>query len=125
MSSEKTRPTGVTILAVLELIGSVVYIGFGAFMGALGGMMGTVDGWAAGLISAVFVGLGLVGFVMAWGLLKGKTWAWTITLILTVIGLIISIPSFNIIGLIINGIILYYLFRPHVKSFFGKQSAVL
>lgn len=125
MSSQKTRPTGVTILAVLELIGSVVYIGFGAFMGALGGMMGTVEGWAAGLISAVFVGLGLVGFVMAWGLLKGKTWAWTITLILTIIGLIISIPSFNIIGLIINGIILYYLFRPHVKSFFGKQSAVL
>ncbi len=73
-----------------------------------------------GMIGGFTVILGVISFVMAWGLLKGKSWVWTITLILTIISLIFDLPSMNIIGLIIDVIILYYLFRPHVKAYFGK-----
>ena len=62
---------------------------------------------------------------MAWGLLNAKSWAWTLTLILTIIFLILDLIELNVIGLIIGGVILYYLYRPHVKSYFGKEEQVL
>ena len=123
--STQVRPTGVTILAVLEIISGVIAIAFGVFFGALMGSIGmgmTGNGYGAimGMIGGFTVLLGVISFVMAWGLLKGKSWAWTITLILTIISFIFNLPSFNVVGLIINGLILYYLFRPHVKAYFGK-----
>jgi uncharacterized protein YqgC (DUF456 family) len=79
---------------------------------------------------------------MSYGLFKGKGWAWTITIILTIIGIAIQIVSTSvgsvfiaslnnannvssgiigsIIGIAINIAVLYYLYRPHVKAYFGK-----
>ena len=81
---------------------------------------------------------------MFYGLLKGKGWAWTITIILLFIGIAIQIVStsvimassfenaknvisgimgsitFPLIGLAINIGILYYLYRQHVRAYFGK-----
>jgi len=68
---------------------------------------------------------------MAYGLWNGKRWAWTITLILSGIGIILGIASIavgNIGGvfhIIINGVIIYYLYRPNVKAFFGRSPFVL
>lgn len=65
-------------------------------------------------------------FAMAYGLWEGKRWAWTITLILSGIGIILGIASiaFRNIGavfqIIINVAILYYLYRPNVRAFYGK-----
>ncbi len=132
--SSQPRPTGVTIRALLQVISGIIAIVFGAFFGALMGGIGMgvgsdlMDSEFAGIFGifgGITVALGIMSFVMAWGLLKGKTWAWTITLILTVISLIFDIPSMNIIGIIIDIIILYYLFRPHVKAYFGKGAQVL
>jgi hypothetical protein len=55
-------------------------------------------------------------------------WAWTVTVILSIISIAlnaISIATGNIGGIvsvIISGIILYYLYRPHVKAYFGKSA---
>jgi ABC-type thiamin/hydroxymethylpyrimidine transport system permease subunit len=63
---------------------------------------------------------------MAYGLLKGKGWAWSITIILSFIGIVfgvISIATGNIGAIfhtIVNAVVLYYLYKPHVKMFFGK-----
>jgi len=78
---------------------------------------------------------------MAYGLWKGKGWAWTISIIVLFIGIAISIASVsitstgvfsnagsNLLGDIVSGIvsigisafIVYYLYRPHVKAYFGK-----
>jgi hypothetical protein len=68
---------------------------------------------------------------MAYGLWIGKRWAWTITLILSVIGIILAIASIAlgnvgaIVSIIIHGVVIYYLYRPNVKAFFGKQSSSL
>jgi multisubunit Na+/H+ antiporter MnhB subunit len=56
----------------------------------------------------VILAIAIASFVVAYGLLKGLGWAWTVTVILSIISIIIS------------GIILYYLYRPHVKAYFGK-----
>jgi hypothetical protein len=76
---------------------------------------------------AVLVAIAVVSFVVAYGLLKGKGWAWTVSIILSIISIVwnaitlITAANFGgIISIIISGIIIYYLFRPHVKAYFGK-----
>jgi len=80
---------------------------------------------------AGLVALGVAYLVMAYGLWRGKRWAWTITMILSLVGIAVgavSIVSGNVAAvftLIINGIVLYYLYRPQVKVFFGKMDATV
>jgi uncharacterized membrane protein (DUF2068 family) len=71
--------------------------------------------------------LGIASLIVSWGLLKGKRWARTITLIISFIAIIIAIISLassrdltHIISVIIYGIIIYYMFTNKVKLFFGK-----
>ena len=100
---ENARPLGVTILAILTVISA---IGF--------------------LISVILIPLGIAFLVMAYGLWKGKGWAWTITLVLSFIGIALGLASIvsgsivAILSVVINAIIIYYLYRPNVKAFFGK-----
>ncbi|MEM0011094.1 MAG: hypothetical protein QXP86_06605 [Nitrososphaerota archaeon] len=125
---QKERPFGVTVLAILEIIGGLILIGTGAFIGAAGMMAGMVPyvGWAFGpaflALGVVIILIGLFSFVIAYGLWTGKGWAWTLALVLSIIGIIVGIFNLpgGIIGIIINVIIIYYLTRPHVKAFFGK-----
>jgi hypothetical protein len=96
------------------------------------------------VIGAIVLAVGVGYLVVSYGLLKGKGWAWTVTIILTIIAIVIQIISVvstsmlnasfasdinalisgiisHIVGLAINGVILYYLYRPHVKAYFGKS----
>jgi|YelNatPaOPRAMG01_1025707.scaffolds.fasta_scaffold94794_2 MFS family permease len=132
------RPFGVTVLAILEIISALFSLGAGALMltaaGFIGAIIGEMPGgsWGAGFsglvagmliaIGVVMVILGLISLFIAYGLWTGKGWAWTLCLVFSIIGLILSILSLpsGIISLIINILILYYLTRPHVKAFFGK-----
>jgi hypothetical protein len=75
----------------------------------------------------VLVAIAIVSFVVAYGLLKGKRWAWTVSIILSIISIVWNVITLvtaanygGIIGIIISAIILYYLYRPHVKAYFGK-----
>ena len=80
-----------------------------------------------GILGAMLIVLGIANFVVAWGLFKGKGWAWIVTIIINIITAILNITSLvagsigSIGGLIINGIIIYYLYRPNVKSYFGRM----
>ena len=77
----------------------------------------------------VLLAISIASFVVAYGLLKGLGWAWTVTVILSIISIVsnaISIATGNIaaiISIIISGIILYYLYRPRVKVYFGKGAS--
>jgi uncharacterized membrane protein (DUF2068 family) len=79
-------------------------------------------------LGAVLVAIGIGYFVVSYGLLKGKGWAWSITLILSYIGIALGIASiiagnfFSIINMIINIVIIWYLYRPQIKAFFGKPA---
>ena len=113
MESQKHRPLGVTIIAILVVIGGILFLFSGIVLLIIG-------------IGILLIALGIAYFVMAYGLWNGRGWAWTITLILSVIGIIIAIVSIAagnvaaIINVIIHGIVIYYLYRPNVKAFFGK-----
>ena len=86
-----------------------------------------VLGGFIGILGAMLIVLGIANFVVAWGLLKGKGWAWIVTIIINIISAVLNIISIvagsigSIGGLIINGIIIYYLYRPNMKSYFGRM----
>jgi hypothetical protein len=117
------------------LVGGLVLVAAGSILPSLSmpdselsGVPSLLIGAAAIAVGIIIIILGIVSFIVAYGLLKGMGWAWTLTVVLSVIVIIlnaISIASGNfggIISIIISAIILYYLYRPHVKSFFGKGS---
>ena len=115
----KQRRIGVTIIALLAILGGIAFLVSGLGTLVLIPLIGIFLG------SGLFI-LGLAYFLMAYGLWKGKGWAWTLTLILSGIGIIVGIGSIlvgnigSIFHTIINAIIIYYLYRPNVKAFFNR-----
>jgi lysylphosphatidylglycerol synthetase-like protein (DUF2156 family) len=142
----------VTIIAILNIIGGIIMLLIGLGLAIAGAIIpfvpqsefqqqqqnlttGDIDlsqvppsflGGGILAIGGILIATGILSFVVAYGLLKGRRWAWTLTVILSIISIVLaaisiaagSIPS--IISIIISGIILYYLYRPHVKAYFGK-----
>jgi len=151
-TAPKPPPIGVTIIAILNIIGGIIMLLIGLGLAAAGAILpfvpqsefqqqqqnltaGDIDlsqvppslvGGGVLAIGGILIAIGILSFVVAYGLLKGRRWAWILTVILSIISIVLaaitiaagSIPS--IISIIISGIILYYLYRPHVKAYFGK-----
>jgi hypothetical protein len=133
MMQRSSRPVGVTVLAVFEvligivgLLASLVIIGFSALFSALptvGGLLGAV-----GLvIGGVVLFFSIIWLATGVGFLNGKGWSWTLGMIFSVLSLLgaigaltIGLVTGGVGGLIFWGLMLYYLTRTHVKAFFGK-----
>lgn len=128
-----TRPTGLTILAVLAAIGGVLGIIAGLGLLALGGLAAASTG-AAGLfgLGAIFGLLALVtgalSLAFAYGAWTLKPWAWPLGVALQAVSLAIAVLSIlggadigsQIISIAIAGVILYYLMQPGIKALFGR-----
>ena len=112
---QNNRPLGVTIIAILAILG-----GIGSLVGGIA-LVAIIP-----LLGAALIIIGLAYFVVAYGLWQGLKWAWIITLIVTVIAFISGLGSIivgnvgAVIPIIINAIIIYYLFKPNVKAYFGR-----
>jgi hypothetical protein len=116
---QRSRPLGVTIIAILAVIGGIGSVLSGFAIMAIIPLLGIIFG-------GLLIIIGLAYFVVAYGLWKGLNWAWNITLIVSVIGIIVGLGSIVVgnVGalfhLIVNVIVIYYLYRPNVKAYFGK-----
>ena len=194
MAEQIKRPIGVTIIAILTIIGGVILtfggislLAFGAFFSSVpidvfvseqmqqqqqqqqeqlqlqqqpqqqqqqqqldmqnAAELQSLARFLGGIgiaIGAIVLAVGIGYLIVSYGLLKGKGWAWIVTVILTIIAIAVQIVSgitasmFNasfiddtnsfvagiiaqIVGIAINGVILYYLYRPNVKAFFGRS----
>jgi uncharacterized membrane protein HdeD (DUF308 family) len=134
---QKHRPLGVTIIAVLTIIGGIAFLASGITAVTVapflsGTSTNNNNNIIAPILSALtgfaLLILGIAYFVMAYGLLKAKGWAWTITVVLSCIGIALGFVSIvtghigSIFSVVVNGLILYYIYRPNVKSFFGKTT---
>ena len=125
-SSMPRRPIGVTIIAVLEafagvllLLGGGAILGITSLMRAYGGAVGASRGLAS-VLGLLFVVVGLAVIFLAWGIWTGKGWAWMAALVIAVLSLVLHLISFNIIGLVINGVVIFYLTRPSVRVYFRR-----
>jgi hypothetical protein len=130
----QSRRTGITIIAILMIISGLILLFTGItplFFGPLISIDSDGSTNALGFIITIggltLVGLGIASFIVSWGLLKGKGWARTITLIISIIAIIFAIISLissedliHIMEIIVYGIIIYYMFTDKVKLFFGK-----
>jgi hypothetical protein len=146
---QRKRPSGVTPIGVLDIAGDSSFIigGIVLFIGIPTlannsqeyGIEPNSFAWQllkSSLGYAIASGLTALGIANAGasiGLLMGKNWAWNLTMVLAFISaavdIIIVILDANvsslisaIIGCIIDGIILYYLCRPNVQSYFGRAN---
>jgi hypothetical protein len=97
------------------------------------------------LLAVIITLFSLIHFIIAYGLLKGKSWARLTTLIISMISvtgnillilivlslffIVESIPSTpsilfgNVLTIIINTLIIYYLLRQEVKDYFTYRSS--
>jgi anaerobic C4-dicarboxylate transporter len=192
LAEQIKRPIGVTIIAILTIIGGVILtfggislLAFGAFFSSVpidvfvseqmqqqqqqqqqeqlqlqqpqqqqqqqelqnAAELQSLARFLGGIgiaIGAIVLAVGIGYLVVSYGLLKGKGWAWIVTVILTIIAIAVQIVSgitasmfdasfiddtnsfvtgiiAQIVGIAINGVILYYLYRPNVKAFFGRS----
>jgi hypothetical protein len=192
LAEQINRPIGVTIIAILTIIGGVILtfggislLAFGAFFSSVpidvfvseqmqqqqqqqqqeqlqlqqpqqqqqqqelqnAAELQSLARFLGGIgiaIGAIVLAVGIGYLVVSYGLLKGKGWAWIVTVILTIIAIAVQIVSgitasmfdasfiddtnsfvtgiiAQIVGIAINGVILYYLYRPNVKAFFGRS----
>ena len=157
MKLESKRPIGITIIAILLIIGGILFlvggIGFVLIAPLLnqveisdttnsgGNITINVNGTDIvlpnssvflflsryiGLIGGILIGISIVSFLVAWGLFTNKGWAWLFTMTITLIsiafnGLVIAVGDIGgIIGMVIDAVIIYYLYRPNVRSYFGR-----
>ena len=140
------RPAGVTILSILAIIGGLLsifsltsYISFSAFLDLSFPLhylmfLGIIGAFMAALF-----------FLIAYGFWKGLRWSWFLAIILLIIGFIMQIVTVSLvffmlsmapfsgtfdlfysstiirvaISLVIYGVIIFYLTRSHVKTYFG------
>ena len=145
-SATKSRPRGVTIAATVNIIVGIAGLFFGIGFIAQDALLHPIIESAFDLprqnlsaeqastpgfgiaLGAAFVPLAIVSFIVASGLLKGRRWAWTAALVLSIISMawyaftVAIIPSNGgrTLGVIIGAVTIYYLFRPHVKAYLGK-----
>ena len=104
----RSAPLGIKILCVLGALGAVgsLFRGLGAlFTSPLGFIIGTV-----------IIVLAVAKFVVVWGLWTLKSWAWTLTIVVYGLGLLMSVLKlltgnlFAIISIIIGALLLAYVY---------------
>lgn len=127
------RPIGITILVILQIVAGIfdfliaallviVYAVAFSFFGM------TVSGLGIFLIPlvVVFLVMGIFSFILAFGLWTGKHWAWVSAVILSIIGLALSIIGsilgnyLDIVLIVLYVVMLGYLSTFGVRMFFGR-----
>ncbi len=113
------RPTGVYVISFLQTLTAAYFFGigiFGIFFNAYENMT---------LVYAALI-IGILMFILSTGMWVMKSWAWTFTLIIQIIGIIRELAAYflegqylGIFSLIIAIVIIYYLTRPEIKEGFG------
>lgn len=143
------RPTGLTALGILYIIGGIVsYAGIQLlFQGSqitnrtlnaarqieLAYFHQPLPTNLENIFSMALIAVGVTLFIIGCGTLKGKPWAWkplTISNIISIPLTIYQTKDLSIFGLamtifflVLYSVIIYYLYRPHVRAYFGFLKA--
>ena len=123
--SASTRPTGITVLAILA--------GIGGILGLLGGFAvlfaGTVIfGGLGAILGLAFLAYAGLLVALGYGAWTMQPWAWPLGVAVAVFGIVLSVLSIiggsgianQILSLVVDGGILYYLNQPSIKALFNR-----
>ena len=121
-TKKKKTPFGIVIISILTVISGLILFA----MSFVSLMILSSLGPLRFMGSMFLLVLGTASIVVSFGLYKGKSWSWTLLLILSGFGAagyllnIVNGQTFSVVGLVINAIIIYYLYKPQIRKFFGK-----
>ncbi|WP_458742753.1 hypothetical protein [Candidatus Nitrosocosmicus sp. T] len=122
---KKKLPRGILIITLLTVISGILLLIMSIYafnlLLPLGGiyLMGP----------AFLLILGVTSLFTAYGLYRGKNWSWKLLLVLSGFGAagyllnVVNGQFISIIGVIYNSVIIYYMYRPHVKRYYGITKA--
>ena len=113
------RPSGVTIIAGLHIFGAIVALLI--FIGPLSDYIFFENTLVNELYRIFMIIMAVISLIVAYGLLKGMKWAWSVTIIFQSIYIVSSVITLNIVSLFYGILIIYYLTRPHIKTYFEKS----
>jgi lysylphosphatidylglycerol synthetase-like protein (DUF2156 family) len=130
------RPPRVKLLSVRHILVGVL-LGFGglallAVRFVLSEMFSRVQ-WLTStaplIIGITLVAFAVIDFILAYSLWVGQRWAWIVSLVFAVLGIVITVPSLfvrpglgEVVALILYLLVVYCLMQPHVQTFFGGGS---
>ncbi len=121
--TRKKAPKGIVIITILTVISGLILLSMSIFSLTVLLPLGP-----AKLIGPFFLMiLGIASIIVSIGLYNGKGWAWTLLLVLSGFGAagyllnIVNGQVISIIGLVLDLIIIYYLYRPNVRKYFSKK----
>lgn len=132
------RPRAIIVLAALEALLGAIAVVDGTALVFIHSMLPLV--LLSGRFVAqrpIFSGLGLVlfaaiSFLLAYGVWKGRGWAWVWSLILAALGVFSSIillfirpRAGQLVSLIADLLILYCFIQPRVQRYFGRGAVPL
>jgi len=135
--SIRERPTGVTVLAILQmLLGLLLFLGFIALNVVSFGLpelfphMRLIIPLRPFVVAVILCALAIAEFLIAYGLWRGLNSAWTISLGFAILGIMLAIFSLflrpglgEVISLIVNLLMIYYLMQPRIHAYFQKSSS--
>ncbi len=146
-SMQRERPVGITPIGLLDITGDSIFLiagivlfiaipaiannpkDYGIESSSLAfKLLASSFGY---VIAGSLAALGIANTGASIGLLLGKQWAWNLTVVLAFISVATDITAAilyantssllaAIVGCILDGVILYYLYRPNVREYFGK-----
>ncbi|TET10646.1 MAG: hypothetical protein E3J86_05190 [Candidatus Thorarchaeota archaeon] len=119
------KPTGVILLAVLQLIAALLYISAGGILVMAALALGPFAILLAFPALIIFI-VGIIMFILFYGLFTLKGWAWFWALIANILGLLGGILRFDTLltdylglgGFAVSLIIVIYLLLPATKAHF-------
>jgi hypothetical protein len=128
------RPTGVLVIGILGIIGAVLGIlGSFALLGVGGLAAAAGEGGVGGgviAIGVIYLIISVLLLIFAISFLGLKTWAWwgmlvmlAISIIWAIVGMAVNgFSTSSLIGIIIDALIIAYLYSRNVKeAFFGPK----
>lgn len=109
------RPLGVTILAILQILGGLMMLVLGA-LATLAGLLFILFA----IVGVAMVILGFLGLIVGFGLWGLKSWAWTWAMIVNILTIILGLFDLasNFVSIVISLIIVIYLNQPDIKRRF-------
>jgi hypothetical protein len=129
------RPQGITILAIVSLIGGAFAVlgglgslGFGSLLSTVAGIGGLFQ-----ILGIVALVLGFAELAIGYGFWTLKPWAWSLAFVVFVVGILIEILrviswggyGFTnvLISIVISAVVIYYMNQANVRQAFGAPAS--
>ena len=122
------------ILAALAVTGGILSFVAGWWL-MLGGSLESVVGIQSGmtnlLLGAMTFAVGLTSFLVAYGFVRVKAWAWGAAFVVVGVGVALEVASFlladaspldAVASIAFAAIFVWFLLKPATKAVFGRQS---